>query len=274
MSDHQPEPSKIEALPCVISRGAGKRAVVFLHGVGLSASTFAPLVEAVGETRRAVAVPLPGYDGAPMIEPYTMLSLSLRLGHVLDGLGVETIDFVGHSLGGMLALEFFARQPQRVASFAFVATTPVFGSKDGRFEEAFLADRLGALDAGKSMQDIAAQLMKGALGDSPDPAGVEAAIASQAAVPEAAYRASVKSLIGFDRREELTHIGVPAICIAGETDKLAPPRSMERMAQAIPGGEFAVIAGAGHLVYLERPSEFRAVLTRFLDEKAPIARAG
>ena len=81
-----------------------------------------------------------------------------------------------------------------------------------------------------------------------------------------AYRASVKSLIGFDRREELTHIGVPAICIAGEKDRLAPPRSMERMASAIPGGEFAMIEGAGHLLYLERPKEFRELLVPFLDE--------
>jgi len=253
----------------VIARGTGPRAVVFLHGVGLSATTFRPLVEALGEKRRAVALPLPGYDGSAMIEPYTMAGVALRLAGTLDCLGIETADLVGHSLGGMLALEFAARMPARVASLALVATTPVFGSKDGSFEEQFLAERFGPLDAGRTLAEIAPMMVEAAVGHDAAPEAVAAAIIAQGATLEAAYRASVRCLIGFDRRADLAGIGVPVICIAGAQDKLAPPRSMERMAQAMLRAKLVVVAGAGHLPYLERPAEFAQALGAFLAETGP-----
>ncbi|MFI5014002.1 MAG: alpha/beta fold hydrolase [Hyphomicrobiales bacterium] len=248
----------------VIARGAGSRAVVFLHGVGLSATTFRPLVEALGENRRAVALPLPGYDGSAMIEPYTMASVAARLADSLDALGIETADLVGHSLGGMLALEFACSQPARLASLTLVATTPVFGSKDGSFEEQFLAERFGPLDAGRTLAEIAPTMVEAVVGQDAAPEAVAAAIIAQGATLEAAYRASVRCLIGFDRRADLAGIGVPTLCVAGAEDKLAPTRSMERMAQAIPGGKLVVVAGAGHLPYLERPAEFAEALGAFL----------
>jgi 3-oxoadipate enol-lactonase len=248
----------------VIARGGGTRAAVFLHGVGLSAASFRPLVETLGAQGRAVAVPLPGYDGSPMFEPYTLKGLAVRLGHILDGLGIAQADLVGHSLGGMLALEFVASRPERVASLTLVATTPVFGSKDGRFEEQFLADRFGPLDAGKTLAEIAPAMVRAAMGADADPQAVAQAAAANGEILEAAYRASVRSLIGFDRRDDLKAIAAPTLCIAGSQDKLAPPRSMERMAQAIPGARFEVMEGAGHLPYLERPAEFTALLQGFL----------
>ncbi|SEE91997.1 Pimeloyl-ACP methyl ester carboxylesterase [Rhizobiales bacterium GAS191] len=255
-----------DTLSHVISHGSGNRAAVFLHGVGLSAASFRPLIEVLGAEGRAVAIPLPGYDGAPMFEPYTMAGLAIRLGQILDGLGIARADLVGHSHGGMLALEFAAGRPERVGSLTLVATTPVFGSKDGGFEEQFLAERFGPLDAGKTLAEIAPAMVRGAMSPNADPKATAAAVAANGEILEAAYRASVRSLIGFDRRHDLKAIGVPTLCVAGAEDKLAPPRSMERMAQAIPGARFEVFAGAGHLPYVERPAEFAKLLHGFLSE--------
>ena len=255
-----------DTLSHVIAQGSGMRAAVCLHGVGLSAATFRPLVETLGAGSRAVAVPLPGYDGAPMFEPYTMAGLAMRLGQILDGLGIVTADLVGHSHGGMLALEFAASRPERVASLTLMATTPVFGSKDGKFEEQFLAEHFGPLDAGKSLAEIAPAMVRGAMSAGADPKVAADAAAMNGEILEAAYRASVRSLIGFDRRPALPQIGVPTLCVAGAEDRLAPPRSMERMAQAIPGARYEVIEGAGHLPYLEKSSAFAALLQAFLAE--------
>jgi pimeloyl-ACP methyl ester carboxylesterase len=61
---------------------------------------------------------------------------------------------------------------------------------------------------------------------------------------------------------------VPTLLIAGELDQAAPLRTMQRMAEAIPGARLEVIPGAGHLVHLERPAAFRAALLPFLS--APV----
>jgi pimeloyl-ACP methyl ester carboxylesterase len=85
-------------------------------------------------------------------------------------------------------------------------------------------------------------------------------------VPEAVYRETVRCLTTFDRRAELSRIAVPTLLIAAERDRAAPPRTMQRMAEAIPGARLAVLAGAGHMAHLERPAAFKAALLPFLEE--------
>jgi pimeloyl-ACP methyl ester carboxylesterase len=57
---------------------------------------------------------------------------------------------------------------------------------------------------------------------------------------------------------------VPTLLIAGERDQAAPLKTMQRMAETIAGSRLVVIPGAGHMVHLERPAEFRAALLPFL----------
>ncbi len=63
----------------------------------------------------------------------------------------------------------------------------------------------------------------------------------------------------------LGSIAVPALVIAGEDDKIAPPDGMRLMAQAIPGAQFAAIPAAGHLAPLEQPLATSRVVADFLD---------
>jgi pimeloyl-ACP methyl ester carboxylesterase len=54
--------------------------------------------------------------------------------------------------------------------------------------------------------------------------------------------------------------------VAGDDDQIAPAQGMEEMARAIPGAEFTVIAGAGHLPPLEQPQAMNDAVNAFLAE--------
>ena len=83
-------------------------------------------------------------------------------------------------------------------------------------------------------------------------------------VPPDTYRKAVALLTTFDRREQLARISVPTLLIAGGDDKVAPAPVMERMAARIPGAEFVVLEGCGHLGPMDQPGEFNAALLSFL----------
>ena len=57
---------------------------------------------------------------------------------------------------------------------------------------------------------------------------------------------------------------MPTLLIAGSDDKTAPPAMMERMAQKIPGAEYVLLEGCGHLGPLGQPDAFNAALWSFL----------
>ena len=232
---------------------------MLLHGIGGAAH----LWEAV-PGRRMLAWNQLGYGGTALPDPLTFPVLADALARDLDAAGVPRADVVGHSMGGMIALEFALRHPGRVGRLVPYATTPAFGGRDPAFARDFLAQRLGPLDAGRSMRECAASLAGGMCAPGADPAAEPAAIAAMAEVPEATYRATLATLATFDRRAQLPRIAAPTVLIAGEGDAVAPPRTMQRMADAIPGARLIVVAGAGHLAHLERPAAFATALTEAL----------
>ncbi len=100
----------------LLSSGGGPP-LVLLHGVSLSAASWAPLFSALPGCR-LLAVDLPGHG---LSEP-----AGYRRGHVrqhareliddiLDALGLDEAPVVGHSLGGMLALWYAATGAERIS---------------------------------------------------------------------------------------------------------------------------------------------------------------
>lgn len=229
---------------------------ILLHGIG------GPSWD--GMVPGAIDWPMPGFCGTAPLAGMTFPALADSLRAALDARGLDRVTLVGHSMGGMLAQEFVARFPERVAKLVLYGTTPAFGGRDPSFAEQFLAARLGPLE-GRSMQDAATDLMAGMLADSAPPDALPRALAAMRAIPEEVYRATLRCLTTFDRRAEMAKIAVPTLLIAGERDQAAPLKTMQRMAEAIPGARIVVVPGAGHLIHLEAPEPFRAALLPFLE---------
>lgn len=255
-------------VPAYLSRGSGPTAVVFLHGVGGGKGAFPRQLEALAARGyRAVSWDMPGYGGTPAVEPYTIGELARSLERLIDALAPKKCAIVGHSMGGMVAQEAYALFSQKIQGLVLSGTSPAFGKPGGAWQQSFLQARLGPLDAGKTMPELAERLVQGMLGESPDPEGVRIALALMSAVPSATYRAALSALMGFDRRALLPEIAVPTLTVAGERDTNAPPAVLEKMAEKISGASYQCIAGAGHLANLERPSEFNDVLLSFLKSR-------
>jgi pimeloyl-ACP methyl ester carboxylesterase len=167
-------------------------------------------------------------------------------------------------MGGFVAQEAYARFPQSMKALVLGFTSPAFGGGSAEFVKQFVAARVGALDEGRTMADLASRLMPAMQGRISDPLGLADAQAIMSAIPPETYRKAVQLLTSFDRRNNLSAISVPTLLVAGSDDKTAPPRVMEHMAKEIRGAEFVVLRGCGHLGPMDQPQEFNAVLESFL----------
>jgi pimeloyl-ACP methyl ester carboxylesterase len=132
----------------------------FLHGVGGSHAVWdrqLPYFTARGH--RAQAWDQPGYGGRPAVEPYDLETIAAALRGEIELLGTEPVVLVGHSMGGFVAQEGYARFPQLIKALVLCFTSAAFGGTGSEFARQFIAARIGPLDEGKSMADIAARLM-------------------------------------------------------------------------------------------------------------------
>jgi len=265
-------------IPAFSILGSGPT-VVLLHGIGGGHAAFAPQVETLaGAGFRAVAWDMPGYGRSAPIEPYNFKGLAQRLLDLIDALRCDSVTLVGHSMGGMVAQELVARQPERVSRLVLCGTSSAFarrndGTRADDWAQRFVAQRTAPLDAGLSMEQLAQRLIPQMVGPGALPEGLRLAEFCLAQVPSATYRRALKALVTFDRQRELSQIRVPTLLIGGEFDRVAAPTAMREMAAAIPLARYAEMAGMGHLMNLEAPDEFDALLLGFLREP-PLAPSG
>ena len=250
-------------VPDCTVRGKGD-VVLFLHGVGGDSASWRPQLEHFSRDGCAAAWDMPGYGGSRLEGDMSFAALSDALTMLLDARGWERVHLVGHSMGGMVAQEFAATHQDRLSSLVLSATSSAFGRADGAFQKQFVRDRLEPLDKGATMADLADELVNEMMGASPDPDGRNIAWRCMTGVPEATYRAAIACIVTFDRRDNLSRIAVPALAIAGEQDRNAPPAMMERMASRIAGCRYVCLPGLGHLANLEDPRAFNAALEDFL----------
>lgn len=170
---------------------------------------------------------------------------------------------VGHSMGGMLALECAATWPEPPAALVLACTVPAF-RLEGAAREAFLARRLAGIDGPEGMARTARALIPAMAAPAADPACLAAAVDVMAAIPAATYRLAVTALADFDRHADLARIPLPVLCVAGAADTVARPAAMVAMARQCPRGQFKEVAGAGHLLPLERPEAFAEIVLEFI----------
>jgi abhydrolase domain-containing protein 14 len=68
--------------------------------------------------------------------------------------------------------------------------------------------------------------------------------------------------------QRLEMITVPVLGVWGERDNISPPENAKMLAGHVKNAETHVIKGAGHACYLDKPEEFKILLSKFLKKAA------
>jgi 3-oxoadipate enol-lactonase len=236
--------------------------LAFLHGVGGNHAVWdrqLPYFAALGYDARAWDQP--GYGGTPAVEPYDLEQVANALARWLPAAPAIV---VGHSMGGFVAQEAYARFPERFKALVLSFTSASFGGAGTDFARQFIAARIAPLDQGKRMAEIAARVIPAMRGRRSRDDGVALAQQAMSEVPPGTYRKAVHLLTTFDRRASLAAIAVPTLVLAGSDDRVAPAAVMEKLAARIPGAEYVCLEGCGHLGPMDQPEAFNESLAAFL----------
>ena len=141
--------------------GAGAL-VLFLHGIGGNRTNWTRQLHSVGEHFHAVAWDARGYgDSDDYDGPLDFGDFSDDLLRVLAHFGAATAHLVGLSLGGRIALDFYERHPDRVASLVLCDTFPGFeASFSPEARDEFIRSRREPLLRGVSPREMAPEVAK------------------------------------------------------------------------------------------------------------------
>ena len=248
--------------------------VVFLHGIGGNRTFWTDQLQALAPHFQAVAWDARGYGSSEDYEgPLAFADFSADLLRVLDHFGSRRAHVVGLSMGGMIAMDFHARHPERVATLTICDSTPGFGDVPPDQRREFIRSRQEPLLRGQEPKDIAPAVARSLAGPSASETAYRRLVAGMEALHKDSYLKTIEaaSSVGNFRLEE---IRVPTHVLVGDEDRLTPPDVSRRMCERIPGASLTVLPGAGHISNLEQPAAFNAAVLSFLLAHRDAARAG
>lgn len=160
---------------------------------------------------------------------------------------------VGHSLGGVIAIEYALAHQDMLRGLVLVDTAPPEG-----LSLVGLARPLAApLGFGNRM------LMQRALRQVGLPRRGQLAqdlVSDALSTDPNQYIAFSEALKGWNVEDDLPSLRVPTLLIWGQNDRIMPSHIGKRYLDLLPRAEMVVLPGAGHSPQVEQPDEFAAVL--------------
>jgi len=240
--------------------GSGDKAIVLLHDGILHSAAYDDVWPTLCARFRVVRYDRRGYGATPAATtPFASVD---DVAAVMRAAGISRATLVGSSSGGGIAVDFALAHPEAVDGLVLAGPwISGFKPSAGFIARSF---KLGLL--------IKAGDLKGAV---KDPYILTKAADAERARVAALLRANPQNLnggpsakqerAGPDAKDHLGEIRAPTLILVGQVDIGDVKAQAQAAASAIPGARLESVPASGHFMYLERPDDFAARVTAFVD---------
>ena len=267
-----------ESLAYIDMGAAAGPAVVLIHGYTDSARDWVPLLPYLSKGRRLILVDIRGHGRSGKPECcYARLDLAYDVKLLLDALGVERADIVGHSLGSIIGQTFAEFWPERTAHVVLISSTG--GSRPGSARKPPQFDFPAAIRKLKEPIEADSPFMI-AWWDSPtpvDPEFIRRERKDAAAIPLRVWLAvldqglavadqGIRADAGYaDLQSTLPRLRAPALLIWGSQDALMGEEVRRTLRDGLPNAKVKIFDGLGHNPFWEDPAGVAREINAFLD---------
>jgi pimeloyl-ACP methyl ester carboxylesterase len=253
----------------VRDEGEGE-AFLLAHGMWCAGHMFDAMVAKLATTYRVITPDLRahGKSGVPR-SSWSVVDVAEDYLRVLDALRVQRVILGGYSMGGMAAVHFALKYPERLSALILMSTS-------GSAEPWVRRRELDALAATVALVGaphwLALQAAYGVF--TPDfrrssPEVVERWTDQVEAMSRTALIQALRAVSTRPALEQrLPEIATPTLIVAGQRDWHLSSQHSVVLSERIPGAQLAIIPGVGHGLPIERPGETVKLIQTFLHQAA------
>jgi pimeloyl-ACP methyl ester carboxylesterase len=239
-------------------QGEGEISLVFLHFFGGSSNSWNEVIPLLASRFRCVALDLSGFGktATPEYDITVNLQTELVLQTIAE-LQLKNYLLIGHSMGGKIALSAASHQPAGLKGVVLVAPSPPTPEPIPDDKRASLKRNWG----GRSEME---KLVEGLTVDPLEKTVFAQVVDDHLAVSAKAWNAWLDTGSREDISDSMKKVAVPVSVANGSDD---PNFSMTFLKEEIGGylshTTFTEVAGAGHLIPLEKPQELAELISSF-----------
>lgn len=208
-------------------------------------------------------------------ETYTLDNNVADLEELRDYLGLEKIVLIGGSYGGMVALTYATRYPERVQALIVMGTAPSYRFLDkakknlaqkGTAAQIAMAEHLwnGTFKDEQHLRQYF-QVMASLYSQTYDPNSATDSFERTIFSVEAINLAFSTFLREFDLSNELEQIKSPTLVLGAREDWICPPEFSQEIAEKIPNSTLKILSNCGHLIRVDQPEILIEEIRHFLN---------
>ena len=259
------ETVKANGINVVVQRSGSGFPLILIHGLASSMGLWASLDQSQLTDVETISYDLRGHGSSERTQgAHTLAKHVADLKGLLSALSISRAVFAGHSLGGMIALELAASNPELVAGLALLDTTAAFPQ-----ETRNLFFELASSASFNGMSAIADKLI--GLSFSPhfietNPKVVATIRKGMLASDAANIAAAARMVAKVDLHSRLASVQSPTVVLVGEEDQLAPPQLSQQLAEGIKNAQLHVIPESGHALPVEQPQQVTTILAELVQK--------
>jgi 3-oxoadipate enol-lactonase len=203
---------------------------------------------------------LPGHgDSAPAEHDFTLADIADALVELADKLGVDTFDYAGVSISGAVALELALAHPDRVRSISVMFSAAKLGTAEAWADRAALVREKGTSTL---LPDMPERWFSPQFAID-DPMWLDTMLDVLSDVDDDSYAKCCEALGGYDVRDRLSQVSVPALVIAGDHDPSISADQIRELMTGLPDPKLFVVEGGRHLAVVDFPQPTATALNTF-----------
>jgi 3-oxoadipate enol-lactonase len=199
--------------------------------------------------------------------PYSIELLADDAASVLEARGIERAHVLGHSMGGYVGQALALRRPELVERLVLVATSA--GGPDS-FPQPQATSEAWAAAAGLPPEEFARTTWplswrEGWPAEHPDEYEELFRVRLEFPTPPECWAEQFEACAAFlNEGAPVEQIASPTLVVHGDRDRVVDYRNGGQLAERIPNARLETFAAHGHLVPLEAPERFNAIVLDFL----------
>jgi pimeloyl-ACP methyl ester carboxylesterase len=226
--------------------------IILLHGIGSNSKSWRRQLDAFSSRYQVIAWDAPGFGRSEdlTVETPSIRAFADSLKELFDSLSLKSAVVLGHSLGGLIAQEFYRVYPDCVRGLILADTTQ---GRSGNLDERLRMIRT------MEPEELARKRAPHLLSKNASAELVEEAVTIMSEVRRPGYEFAAIAIANADLRGILDNIRVPLLMIWGADDEITPQWQSWPSAARV-----EIIRNAGHLCYAEQPELFNSIVLNFL----------
>ena len=231
--------------------------IVFMHGRGGNLLSWFQQIPYFSKKYHCIVYSQRGFGHSYDIDDGPGSSEFVRdLELLLDYLKIEKAHLVAQSMGGISALGFSVKHPERVLSIIFADTT-------GGMGETNLENEINKWKKNNSRTRGKLEAIS-EIFENTNP--VMANLYLQIGLTNSEISYEKINLLGGPKGKELDTLKMPVLFLVGQDDTIMPPHIIKLASEYIKDSKFLIVPGCGHSVYWEKPYVFNLEVERFISE--------